>query len=70
MAYKQRRRIVRFGASSRGLVLPKGWVEFYELKQGDRVVILGNSMLVIARLEDEGRAQEFVRILEKGKQPK
>ena len=45
-------------------------MEFYELKQGDRVVILGNSMLVIARLEDEERAQEFVLILEKGKQPK
>lgn len=42
-------------------------MELYGLRQGVRVVILRNSMLFTARLEDEGRAQEFVRILEKEK---
>jgi bifunctional DNA-binding transcriptional regulator/antitoxin component of YhaV-PrlF toxin-antitoxin module len=65
MPYKHKRRIVRFGASSCGVVLPKGWVEFYGLQKGDRMVIFGDSVLIVARPEDEKRAQEAIRILEK-----
>lgn len=64
MAYKQKRHIVRFGASSKGIVLPKGWLEFYSLREGDHVVILGNSVLLVARPEDERNARKVLRAIE------
>ena len=65
MAYKQKRRIVRFGASSRGITLPKGWLEFYDLKERDPLIILGDSVLIIARPEDARQAEGVVKDLEK-----
>lgn len=65
MAYKQKRQIVRFGAASRGITLPKGWLEFYDLKEHDPVIILGDSILIVARLEDATHAEEVVRAMEK-----
>ena len=53
MGYKQKRRIVRFGAVSRGIVLPKGWLEFYNLQDGDHVTVLGDSVLVVSHPKDE-----------------
>ena len=65
MAYKQKRRIVRFGPVSRGITLPKGWLEFYGLKERDPVMILGDSVLIVARPEDARQDEEVVRTLEK-----
>jgi len=65
MAYKQKRRIVRFGSASRGITLPKGWLDFYGLKERDPVMILGDSVLIVARPEDARQAEEVVRTLEK-----
>jgi len=65
MAYKQKRHIVRFGSASRGITLPKGWLEFYGLKERDPLVILGDCILIVARPEDARQAEEVVRTLEK-----
>lgn len=65
MAYKQNRRIVRFGSASRGITLPKGWLEFYGLKERDPIIVLGDSVLIVARPEDARQAEEIVRTLEK-----
>ncbi|MBA7666658.1 hypothetical protein ES703_74739 [subsurface metagenome] len=66
MAYKQNRRIVRFGAASCGITLPKGWLEFYEFQPGSPVVIIGDSILVIAHPGDEERARRVLHLLEQG----
>lgn len=64
MGYKQNRRIVRFGATSRGIVLPKGWIEFNELQKGDKVILLGDRVLVIATEGDEAKARRLLEIAE------
>lgn len=66
MGYKLRRKIVRFGAISRGIVLPKGWMEFYSLKDGDHVTVLGDSVLIVSRPKDEPKAREVLELLESG----
>lgn len=65
MGYKQNRRIVRFGAASRGIVLPKGWLEFYQLRHGDSITLLGNSVLIISTKEDEAKAMRLLELAEK-----
>ena len=65
MGYKQSRRIVRFGATSRGIVLPKGWLEFYELQHGDSVTLLGDSILIISTRGDEAKAKRLLELAEK-----
>ena len=64
MGYKQKRKIVRFGAVSRGIVLPKAWIDFYDLRDGDQVVVLGNSVLIVSQLKDERRAFKALELLE------
>ena len=64
MGYKQNRRIVRFGATSSGIVLPKGWLEFYQLEHRDSVTLLGDSILIIAIREDEERARSLLKMAE------
>jgi antitoxin component of MazEF toxin-antitoxin module len=66
MGYKQDRRIVRFGAASSGIVLPKGWLEFYQLQHGDRVTVLGDSVLIVSTRADEAKARRLLELVEKG----
>ena len=58
MAFKQIRKIVRYGKSSDGIILPKEWLDYYGLVKGDELVILGDELLIIApkALEDTARA--------------
>ena len=57
MAFKQVRKIIRYGKSSKGIVLPREWLDYYGLSQGDEVVILANEVLVIVpkHLEQDAR---------------
>lgn len=66
MGYKQRRRIVRFGAVSRGIVLPKGWIEFNDFQDGDHVTVLGDSVLIITHPKDELKARKVLTFIEEG----
>lgn len=65
MGYKQNRRIVRFGAVSSGIVLPKGWLEFHQLQHGDSVTLLGDSILIISTRGDEAKARRLLELAEK-----
>ena len=60
MGFKQKKKIVRFGNTSEGIVLPKGWLDYYGIHRGDEVVLLGSSMLVIAPAHLEAKARELV----------
>jgi len=64
MGYKQERHIVRFGAVSTGIVLPKGWTDFNNLKNGDHVTVLGNSVLVVSLPKDELKARRVLELIE------
>ena len=64
MGYKQMRRIVRFGNVSRGIVLPKGWIDFYGLRDGDHVMLLGDSVLILSHPKDELKARKALELLE------
>lgn len=66
MGYKQRRKIVRFGSFSKGIVLPKGWIEFHNLKTGDYLTVLGDSVLIISHPMHEARAHAVLEHLERG----
>jgi antitoxin component of MazEF toxin-antitoxin module len=46
------RRIVRFGENSLAVTLPKAWVKYFRLKQGDRVEVIANNELIIRVKQD------------------
>jgi hypothetical protein len=62
MAYKQKRKVIKLGAISRGIVLPKGWLDFYEFAQGSYVTLLGNSILVVCHPKDEKKARRILAL--------
>ena len=60
MAFKQMRKIVRYGKSSNGIVLPREWLDYYNLAKGNELVILGNQVLVIAPKHLEENARKLI----------
>jgi bifunctional DNA-binding transcriptional regulator/antitoxin component of YhaV-PrlF toxin-antitoxin module len=48
MATKQTRKIIKIGTSSFGVIIPIGWLRFYELKHGDMVEVISNGNLTIS----------------------
>lgn len=60
VAFKQIRKIVRYGKSSNSVVLPREWLDYYELTNGDELVILGNQVLVIAPTHLEETARRLI----------
>lgn len=66
MGYKQTRKIVRFGGTSQGIVLPKGWLDFYQLQHGDSVIVLGDSILMVSTKETQAKAKRLLQIVEEG----
>jgi len=42
-----KRKLVRTGKSSYAIILPKDWVEYYGLKEGDYVLLEVNKFIVI-----------------------
>lgn len=60
MAFKQTRKIVRYGKSSSGVVIPRQWLDYYGLTQGDELVVLGNEVLIIAPKHLEQNARELI----------
>lgn len=60
MAFKQVRKIIRYGKSSNGIVLPKEWLDYYNLVKGNELLILGNQVLVIAPKHLEEKARRII----------
>ena len=64
MPYKQNRKVINLGATSKGIVLPKGWLDFHELPKGSHVVLLGDSILVVCHPKDEKKARRLLCLSE------
>jgi len=61
MGYRETRKLLKLGnSSSRVVVLPKPWIDFNRLKEGDEVIVLGGAILVICRPEDEAEARRLL----------
>ena len=60
MAVKAKRTLISLGGRSRLITLPCVWVDFYGMQKGDAVLVLGNSILVICRPEDEAEARRLL----------
>jgi hypothetical protein len=43
----------KYGKSSRGIVLPREWLDYYGLTQGNELIVLGNEVLIVAPKELE-----------------
>ena len=65
MGYRETRKLLKLGnSSSRVVVLPKPWIDFNRLKEGDEVIVLGGAILVICRPEDENKARRLLLNIE------
>jgi len=47
MASITERSLIRFGQKGLAITLPKAWVDYYQLKPGDKVRVVANRRLVI-----------------------
>jgi antitoxin component of MazEF toxin-antitoxin module len=49
MPHKETRKLIRFGIQgSLGVILPRSWLRFYELKYGDEVNMVSNDKIIIS----------------------
>jgi bifunctional DNA-binding transcriptional regulator/antitoxin component of YhaV-PrlF toxin-antitoxin module len=60
LAFKQVRKIIRYGKSSSGIVLPREWTDYYGLGHGSEVVILANDVLIIVPKHLEQKARRLI----------
>lgn len=42
-----KRSVIRFGQNGLVVTLPKAWADYYQLKPGDKVMVVANRRLVI-----------------------
>ena len=47
MPHKNLRKLIRIGNTSLGVIIPKPWLKYYDLKYGDHVEIISNSSISI-----------------------
>lgn len=54
-----KRRLIKFGDNGLVLTIPKAWVDYYQLKPGDKVEVIANGELTIRPLgaQDNGQAK-------------
>ena len=65
MGFRESRKLLRMGNStSRVVALPKPWLDFNRLKEKDKVVVLGDSFLIICRPRDEDKARRLLLKIE------
>ena len=60
VAFKQIRKIVLYGKSSNSVVLTREWLDYYELTNGDELVIFGNQVFEIAPKHLEETARKLI----------
>ncbi len=51
MPTKDKRKIVRLGKTSLGVILPKGWLRYFDLKAGDEVEVITDGNVVVQPLK-------------------
>lgn len=47
MPHKENRKLIRVGKSSFGVILPRAWLRYYDLKYGDSVEVVSNGSIEI-----------------------
>jgi len=47
MAHKQTRKIVRIGNTSLAVIIPKPWLQYYNLGYGDELEVISNGCIRI-----------------------
>ena len=51
MPHKEIHKIIRVGNASFGIILPRAWIRYYNLKHKDKLEIISNSEITIKRIE-------------------
>ena len=54
MPHKECRKIIRIGNSSFGVIIPRAWLRFYNLKYGDSVEVISNGDIQIKPIRNGG----------------
>ena len=47
--HKNLRKIIKIGECSHGIIIPKGWLRYYELKKGDRLEVITDGEIIIKK---------------------
>ena len=47
MPHRNLRKLTRIGNSSLGVIIPKDWLRYYNLKYGDKVEVISNGSIEI-----------------------
>ena len=51
MPHKETRKLIKIGAGSLGLTLPKPWCRYFELDETDTVEVISNGTVIITPLK-------------------
>ena len=48
-------KLIRIGNTSLGVIIPKGYIDYYRLKRGDRVAIIATDVVTVKPLNEGGK---------------
>lgn len=48
---KENRKLIRVGTSSFAVIIPRGWIRYYDIKYGDKVEVITNGSVEIKPLK-------------------
>ena len=65
MAYKQKRKPIKVGKSSKAVILPKGWLDFHG-EDAETLTLFGDAVLIIAPRGHEEKARRMIEATDKG----
>lgn len=65
MGYKEERKLIRVGGNTPAVTLPRPWVDYHGLQYGDRLILLGNAVMLIVPKGKEDKARRLLEALEK-----
>jgi len=51
--HKNYRKIIRIGTSSLGIILPRAWLRYFDLRHGDKVEVISNNSIEITPIKKE-----------------
>ena len=52
------RTLIKFGEKGLVLTLPKAWVDYYEVKPGDKVSVIADGELIVRLMQEVNREQQ------------
>lgn len=54
MPHKNFRKLIRIGNTSLGVIIPKSWLKYYDLKYGDSLEVISNGSIEIRSIKRQG----------------